>query len=106
MKWYYDKEFDGIVGTPNSADNILHYIWAYGCDYDGCNTVDNLKDLIDDIVKMSQDAREYIEKGWLNDSNPEVIAEDKATYEQALKDQEEYRNTDEYKERFHENLGG
>lgn len=30
---------------------------AIACDYDGCRTVDELKDLVDEIIIMSQHAR-------------------------------------------------
>lgn len=105
MKYYYDKEFDGICGVPNCADEALYNIWAYGCDYDGCNTVEGLKELIDELVKLSQDAREFIEEGKLNRDNPDVIAEGIASRLKAEEDMKAYRQTDEYKERFHENLG-
>lgn len=34
--------------------NRLHLIWAIGCDYDGCNTVKSLKELIDELVSYTQ----------------------------------------------------
>lgn len=106
MKYYYDKEIDGICCVPNCADEALHNIWAYGCDYDGCNTVEGLKDLIDTLVKLSQDAREFIDEGKLKRTDSKVIEEVKASKIKAEDDMKIYRQTDEYKERFHENLGG
>lgn len=32
----------------------LHWIWAIGVDYDGCNTVKSLKELIDELVAFTQ----------------------------------------------------
>ncbi len=34
--------------------NRLHLIWALGYDYDGCNTVESLKELIDELVSYTQ----------------------------------------------------
>lgn len=35
-------------------NNRRHLIWAIGCDYDGCNTVESLKGLIDELVSYTQ----------------------------------------------------
>lgn len=35
-------------------NNRRHLIWAIGCDYDGCNTVNSLKELIDELVSYTQ----------------------------------------------------
>ena len=35
-------------------NNRRHLIWAIGCDYDGCNTVKSLKELIDELVSYTQ----------------------------------------------------
>lgn len=32
----------------------LHWIWAIGVDYDGCDGVDSLKELIDEMVEYTQ----------------------------------------------------
>jgi hypothetical protein len=40
----------------------LHWIWAIGVDYDGCGTVESLKELIDEMVdftQMSDDQVDY-----------------------------------------------
>ena len=34
--------------------NRLHMIWAIGVDYDGCNRVESLKELIDELVSYTQ----------------------------------------------------
>ena len=34
--------------------NRLHMIWAIGVDYDGCNRVESLKGLIDELVSYTQ----------------------------------------------------
>lgn len=48
---------------PDCADELLFQIWAVGCDYDGENTVDGLKRLIDELVGMSQKARGCLHDG-------------------------------------------
>lgn len=35
-------------------NNRRHLIWALGVDYDGCNTVESLKGLIDELVAYTQ----------------------------------------------------
>ena len=35
-------------------NNRRHLIWALGVDYDGCNTVKSLKELIDELVSYTQ----------------------------------------------------
>ena len=35
-------------------NNRRHLIWALGVDYDGCNTVESLKGLIDELVSYTQ----------------------------------------------------
>ena len=63
--WYsgVSAVWDELIGLPAEevdidefkkevADlrNRLHLIWAIGVDYDGCNTVESLKELIDELV--------------------------------------------------------
>ena len=62
MKHWYDKEFGSIVCEPNCADEWLWHIWAIGLDYDGCNTVESLKELIDELVSYTQLPREQVPK--------------------------------------------
>ena len=40
--------------------NRLHLIWAIGVDYDGCNKVESLKELIDELVSYTQLPSEQI----------------------------------------------
>lgn len=63
MEYRYDKQFKGIVCRPNSADEWMELIWDVGCDYDGCNSVESLKGLVDELVEMSQKARECLMDG-------------------------------------------
>jgi hypothetical protein len=39
----------------------LHWIWAIGVDYDGCGTVESLKELIDEMVDFTQMSDEQVE---------------------------------------------
>ena len=41
-------------------NNRRHLIWAIGCDYDGCNTVESLKELIDELISYTQLPREQV----------------------------------------------
>ena len=41
-------------------NNRRHLIWALGVDYDGCNTVNSLKELIDELVSYTQLPREQV----------------------------------------------
>ena len=56
MKYWYDKEFKGIVCEPNCAEEWLGLICEVAMGYDGCNTVDSLKGLVDELVDMSKKA--------------------------------------------------
>lgn len=40
-------------------------IWGIGYDYDGCNTVESLKDLIDELVDMTKEAMVCLRNGHL-----------------------------------------
>lgn len=39
----------------------LHWIWAIGVDYDGCGTVESLKELIDEMVDFTQMTDEQVD---------------------------------------------
>ena len=63
MRYWYDEERDMKMCEADCVDEWLWDIWAIGCDYDGCNTVEELKKLVDELVDMSQKARECL---WNN----------------------------------------
>ena len=44
----------------HDLNNRRHLIWALGVDYDGCNTVKSLKELIDELVSYTQLPREQV----------------------------------------------
>ena len=55
----YEKT-DELKRQVADLRNRLHMIWAIGCDYDGCNTVKSLKELIDELVSYTQLPSEQI----------------------------------------------
>ena len=65
MKYYYDEEFGGNVCEPDCVAEYLFYIWAIGCDYDGYETVEGLKSLVDELVEYANKARELLDKGHI-----------------------------------------
>jgi hypothetical protein len=71
MRYWYDKEFECIVCEPNCVDEWLELIWQVGVDYDGCNSVESLKELIDELIEMSQNARYCLEDGKLFEDKEE-----------------------------------
>ena len=46
-----------------SVFECLFMIWAIGCDYDGEETVDGLKKLVDELVAIAQKAGGFLEEG-------------------------------------------
>ncbi len=56
MRYWYDKEFNGVVCEPNCAEEWLGLICEVAMDYDGCNTVESLQGLVDELVDMSKKA--------------------------------------------------
>lgn len=71
MKYWYDKEFKGVVCEPNCADEWLWQLWAIGLDYDGCNSVKSLQELVDELVDMAIKARECLHEGKLFEDKKE-----------------------------------
>lgn len=76
MKHWYDKEFKGVICEPNSTDEWLWMLWAVGLDYDGCNSVESLRGLVDELVEMAVKARDCLHDG--------KIFEDKEESERSL----------------------
>lgn len=62
IRWT-DKETGIQMCEPDCAEEWLWSIWAIGCDYDGCNDVDSLKGLVDELVEMAQKGRECLRAG-------------------------------------------
>lgn len=65
MKCWTDEKTGTNWCEPDCCDEWLFSIWALGVDYDGYNDVENLKQLIDEIVDMSQKARACLHDGKL-----------------------------------------
>lgn len=70
MKSWIDEKTGLQVCEPDCADEWLWHIWALGADYDGCGSVEHLKNLIDEIVEMAMEARKCLRENKLfsNDS--------------------------------------
>ena len=63
MRRWIDEESGFWHCEPDSVDEYLWEIWAIGFDYDGCRTEESLKKLIDELVDLSQKARQCL---WEN----------------------------------------
>lgn len=57
MKYWYDKEFKGVICEPDSADEWMEHIEDIAFDYDGCETIESLRGLIDEIIEITAKAR-------------------------------------------------
>lgn len=55
-----EADIDELKKEVADLNNRRHLIWALGVDYDGCNTVKSLKELIDELVSYTQLPREQI----------------------------------------------
>ena len=82
MKYWYDKEFEGIVCEPNCADEWLELLWEVALDYDGCRTVESLQGLVDELVDMSKKARECLYDGKIFEDKEETIRSREAAHEE------------------------
>ncbi len=69
MRIWFDENIGSKMSEPDCVDEWLFEIWAVGCDYDGCGTVEELKGLVDELVEMSQKARECLQEGNLYSTN-------------------------------------
>lgn len=58
-KW----ELNGITATPNCTEEYLDLIYDISVDYDGCNTVESLKELIDEMVDLTKKAKQCLKQG-------------------------------------------
>jgi hypothetical protein len=65
MKYWIDEQTGCKMCEPNCVDEWLQFIWDIGCDYDGYSDANNLKQLIDELVNASIQARECLHKGEL-----------------------------------------
>lgn len=65
MKHWIDEQTGCKMCEPDCADEWLFDIWAIGCDYDGETTVKGLKRLVDELVRMANNARNCLWDGKL-----------------------------------------
>ena len=65
MKFWVDPETGTKMCKADCVDEWLFDIWAVGCDYDGCHSVEELKGLVDELVDMANKARECLWSGKL-----------------------------------------
>ena len=63
MKRWYDEELGVNMCEPDCVSECLFHIWAIGCDYDGYETVDGLKSLVDELVELANKARMFLDEG-------------------------------------------
>lgn len=73
MKYTYDWQFDGIISTPNCADEYLELICDIAIDYDGYNDEKNLKELIDEMANYAREARRCISEGKIKTDFEESV---------------------------------
>lgn len=62
-KEWIDKDTGCRMIEPDSAYEYLFSIWAVGCDYDGCNTVEEFKRLVDELVDYAGRAHDCLMNG-------------------------------------------
>ena len=55
-----ETDIDKLKEEVADLSNRCHLIWALGLDYDGCNTVESLKELIDELVSYTRLPREQV----------------------------------------------
>lgn len=65
MKRWIDEKTGTPMCEADCTDEWLFDIWAIGVDYDGCNTVESLKKLVDELVEMANKARDCLWEGKL-----------------------------------------
>ena len=65
MRNWTDKETGMKMCEPDCVDEWLWFIRAIGLDYDGCHTDKSLKELIDELIDMTNKARECLWDGKL-----------------------------------------
>lgn len=56
------KEIDGAY-TPETADEWLELIYDIAIDYDGCETVESLKELVNEMREYAVNARKALRDG-------------------------------------------
>lgn len=57
----YVEQIMELQDEVKALRSRLHWIWAIGVDYDGCGTVESLKELIDEMVEFTQMTDEQVD---------------------------------------------
>ena len=57
----YVEQIMELQDEVKALRSRLHWIWAIGVDYDGCGTVESLKELIDEMVDFTQMTDEEVD---------------------------------------------
>lgn len=57
----YVEQIIELQDEVKALHRRLHWIWAIGVDYDGCGTVESLKELIDELVDFTQMTDEQVD---------------------------------------------
>lgn len=57
----YVEQIMELQDEVKALRSRLHWIWAIGVDYDGCGTVESLKELIDEMVDFTQMTDEQVD---------------------------------------------
>lgn len=78
MRYWIDEESGIRMSEPDCCDEWLSMIWMVGVDYDGCSTATELKHLIDELVEMSEKARDCLNNGRLFPEEPATTEENPA----------------------------
>ena len=60
----------------------MEAIWEYGCDYDGETTVKGLKELIDELINCSRQARKCLQDGKIFFDKDQDLKNRKAAYKE------------------------
>lgn len=88
MRYWYDKEFKGIVCEPDCTSEWLDLICDVAAGYDGCNTVESLKGLVDEMVTMTANAIICLDSGKIFTDEKETNRNRLAAKEEWMKDKE------------------
>lgn len=65
MRTWIDPQTGCKMCEPNCADEWLQFIWEVGYGYDGYMKASDLRDLIDELISMSQKARDCLRQGLI-----------------------------------------
>lgn len=84
MKFSYSKIAKGLVVEPNCTEEWLQNIIDIGFDYDGCETVKGLKDLIDELVDCAICGLSCLKNDKIFEDSAKTIKEEEESRLKAL----------------------